>query len=127
MTVLINPLCRKTLGLDYRTADTRMSCVETVIERRRKLTSFEVSNLEESFSVNMEDVWVGQITSGESDAPPSNEEISDFDHMHDVWFPEVVSDKIGLVVSVEYAYTWLGKPISRSTADKPLAVETDWG
>ena len=70
---------------------------------------------------------VGDILTLENDVPPSKKDIEGFSHLEGIEFDELPSKEIGILLSSEFAWSWMGGEVRRGTPREPVAYLTCYG
>ena len=84
-------------------------------------------SLDGSVDIPISQALVDSLTA-DKEHPPRNIETEGHPYLEGVWFDELSSDTVDIILSSEYAYTWLDYlEIRRSTSDKELAIRTKFG
>ena len=115
---IISERLADSLSLKRASKSTTLHTVEGVTQRQRELADFRVSNLEGDVDLEISQALVNDFLTAGVDQPPSNAEIAHLDYMAGVSFSELASKEIGLLLSVDHSWTWLGGEIRRSTREK---------
>ena len=123
---IINEKTARRLGLKYETKNANLHTVEGSTYGPKKFARVTIESLNGEMMVPLEAVILNFLTT-EDDAPPRNEEIKDYEHMEGVKFEELEHEEVSMLLSSEYAWTWLGGELRRSTTDKPMAIQTKFG
>ena len=124
---IISERLADSLSLKRASKSTTLHTVEGVTQRQRELADFRVSNLEGDVDLEISQALVNDFLTAGADQPPSNAEIAHLDYMAGVSFSELASKEIGLLLSVDHSWTWLGGEIRRSTREKMIALKTRFG
>ena len=101
--------------------------LETAYGPREFTSDIAVGNLQGDLVLHLPETMVLDFTTTENDKPPRNKDIKEHEYMKGVEFEELEHDEISMILSAEYAWTWLLGERKRSTIDKPLAIETRFG
>jgi len=115
------------LKMNVEHRDTRLITIEGSRRETKKFTNCAVANLKGDTALLVTNLLVTDFLTTSKDKPPSNKEIESFKYLEGVKFEELKNKEIGMIISVEHAWTWLGGEIKRSIADKPIAIKTKFG
>ena len=109
------------LSLHRVSRSTTLHTVEGVTQRQRELVDLRVTNLEGDVELDISEALVNDFLTAGADQPPTNAEIAHLDHLKGVSFKELANKEIGLLLSMDHSWTWLGGEVRRSTSDKVIA------
>ena len=71
--------------------------------QRREVASFEVSNLNESISIKINNALVGNLLSTEGETPPSKDDLKKFVHLKDKALNDLEDKTVGLLLDAKHA------------------------
>ena len=112
---------------NMKTLNIRLGTFDNNSVSKREVTSFKVSNLSETFSINVNNALVGNLLSTESEKPPRTANLQQYDHLKDLIFNELEDDSIGLLLDAKYAMTFMTGRVYTGKSDEPIGVETKFG
>ena len=105
----------------------RVSTIDSVKEGLRNVSSFKISDLRGTYTFPVTRALVGDILTLENDVPPSKKDIEGFSHLEGIEFDELPSKEIGILLSSEFAWSWMGGEVRRGTPREPVAFLTCYG
>ena len=70
---------------------------------------------------------IGDILTLESDVPPTKKDIEGFRHLEGVEFDELPNKEIGMLLSAEFAWSWMGGECRRGAQEELIAFNSLWG
>ena len=70
---------------------------------------------------------IGDILTLESDVTPTKKDIEGFRHLEGVEFDELPNKEIGMLLSAEFAWSWMGGECRRGAQEEPIAFNSLWG
>ena len=115
------------LKIPTETKRTLLHTVEGTSHRDRDYVNFGVSNLSREMYLPIKDAMVADRLTMDGDRPPKNAELHGHAYLTGVFFTELESEEVDVVLSAEFGYTWLGGEVRRSTPDRALALHTPFG
>ena len=117
------------LNLPMESKNMRVITIESIKDGLRDVASFSLSDLGGEFTFPVSSALVGDILTLESDVPPTAADIEGFSHLEGVTFDELPDKSIGVLLSVEYAWSWTGGeftfPVSSALVGDILTLESD--
>ena len=120
---IIDTLPSNVLKLPYDTV--RMTTVTFDAEKKaeRKIVNqgIEILNYDKSFSITMNRAMISDLSSGKSSGAYNMTEVNRFKHFQGISFPKFDNKAIGVIIPVQFAYTW----ILPCNVTKSRRVETD--
>ena len=105
---VINEKIVNDLNLPIEIKNMRVVTVDSIKEGSRNLTSFKLGNLKGDYSFDVPNALVGSILTLENDVPPSKKDIEGFSHLEGIEFDELPNKEIGILLSAEFAWSWMG-------------------
>ena len=117
----------KELKLTTSSVESTLLSVEGGNYGTRDFTECAVSNLEGDVTLLMTDVLVSDFLTTDEEKPPTNKEIEGVEYLEGVKFDELEDKRIGVLISMRHAWTWLSGDSRKSTKDKPMAKRTKFG
>ena len=124
----ILPSLVEKLQLEVFTSRLALTVLDKRIVADRDQVDFEVESLDGSCKFEVKKSIVSDTFSTENDKPPSNEDVEDLDYMEgQVSFVELDEDTIGLLLSVDYVWTWMLGEKLVGREDQPMAIHTRFG
>ena len=115
------------LNLPIENKSMRVSTIDSVNEGFRDVSSFTISNLGGEYSFPVAKALVGDILTLESDVPPSKKDIEGFSHLEGIEFDELPNKEIGILLSAEFGWSWMGGECRRGSPREPVAYFTCYG
>ena len=116
------------LDLPLKNKNMRVTTIDSVNSGLRNLTDFGIGSLDGNYSFNVSNALVANILTAEGDRPPTQRDIEGFSHLDGVVLPDELPNKeIGLILSSDYAWGWMGGDCRRGAPDEPVAFETIYG
>ena len=109
-----------TLNINLGTFDQNSSA-------QREVASFTVSNLTETFSVDVQNALVGKFLSTENEKPPKSADFVQYDHLKDLVFNELDDTSVGLLLDAKYAESFMAGRVYVGKSGEPIGVETNFG
>ena len=95
---------------------------------QRDVISFTVTDLMETFELEIKNALVHELLSTENESPPRNYMTRRFEHLNDVRFNELTDPLIGVILDAKFAHTWMVPLASRSgKSTEPIAILTKFG
>ena len=86
-----------------------------------------ISDLKGVYSFPVTEALIGDILTLENDIPPTKRDIEGFSHLDGVEFDELPNKEIGMLLSVEFAWSWMGGECRRGSPREPVAYYTCYG
>ena len=123
---IINEKAAERFKLKYEIKNANLNTVEGSTHGKKKFAKVTIESIDGETMVPLEAVVLNFLTT-EDDEPPRNEEIKEYEYMEGVKFDELENEGVSMLLSSEYAWTWLGGELRRSTTDKPMAIKTKFG
>ena len=125
--VIHDTVVRK-LNLPLEKRNVRVMMVDSIKEGSRDVSSFKVSNLNGDYNFDVSKALVSNILTLEGDVPPTKKDIEGFSHLEGVDLPEELPSKeVGLILSADFAWGWLGGECRRGAQDEPVCFLTLFG
>ena len=125
--VVLDSVARK-LDLPLEKRNTRVTTVDSMKEGYRDVSSFKVSNLEGDYNFDVPRALVSNILTLEGDIPPTKKDIEGYSHLEGIELPEVLPSKeVGLILSADFAWGWLGGDCRRGARNEPVCFLTMFG
>ena len=105
---VINAKIVQELNLPLENKNMRVITVDSIKDGSRDVASFKVSNLKGDYNFDVSKALVGNILTLEGDVPPSKKDIEGFSHLEGVEFEELPNKEIGMILSADFAWSWMG-------------------
>jgi len=116
------------LDLPLEKRNTRVTTIDSIKEGSRNVSSFRLTNLEGNYDFPVSRALVSDILTLEGDVPPTQNDIKGYSHLEGVELPDELPDKkVGLILSADYAWGWLGGDCRRGARDEPVCFLTCFG
>ena len=81
-----------------------------------------ISDLKGVHSFPVAEALIGDILTLENDVPPSKKDIEGFSHLEGVEFVELPSKEIDILLSAEFAWSWMGMALRGAVWDSPTKL-----
>ena len=91
----------------------------------RDVTSFTVTNLDETLKLEINNALVSDLFSTDKDRPPRNSMTRRHAHLKNVKFYELEDPMVGLIIDAKHAWSWLPIEVRMGGIDQPL-VNKSW-
>merc|ERR1712015_154913 len=115
------------LKLPIENKSMRVVTIDSVKDGFRDVSSFMISNLGGEYSFSVSKALVGDILTLENDVPPTKKDIEGFTHLEGIKFDELPNKEIGILLSSELAWWWMGGECRRGSPREPVAYLTCYG
>ena len=115
------------LNLPLESRNMRVITIDSIKEGSRSVVDFKLSNLDGDYNFDVSKALVGDMLTLEGDVPPSNKDVEGFSHLEGVNFEELPDKKIGMILSAEYAWSWMGGECRRGARGEPVGFRSCWG
>ena len=115
------------LNLPIENKSMRVSTIDSVNEGFRDVSSFTISNLGGEYSFPVAKALVGDILTLENDVPPTKKDIEGYSHLEGIEFDELPNKEIGILLSAEFGWSWMGGDVRRGSPREPVAYHTCYG
>ena len=115
------------LNLHVKNKPMRVITVDSIKDGNRDVASFMISDLGGVHSFPVAEALIGDILTLENDVPPSKKDIEGFSHLEGVEFVELPSKEIDILLSAEFAWSWMGGEVRRASPREPVAYYTCYG
>ena len=126
-TVIHSEIVRN-LNLSLEKRNTRVVTLDSIKEGERDVTTFRMGNLAGDYNFDVSKALVSDVLTLEGDKPPTKSDIDGYSHLEGVVLPELLPDKdIGLILSADYAWGWLGGECRRGAQNEPVCFLTLFG
>ena len=119
---VINENIVNDLNLPIESKNMRVITLDSIKEGSRNLTSFTLGNLKRDYSFPVPNALVGSILTLENDVPPTKKDIEGFAHLEGIKFDELPNKEIGLLLSAEFAWSWMGEIVDEAPLGSPYAT-----
>ena len=118
----------KDLGLEIYSKETRVVTLDSNSKGRRDFADFRLGNLKGDYFRNVKEAIVDRtILTLDNDIPPTNKELEGLDYAEGVEFEELDSKEIGIILSAEFANSWMGGEYREGSPGLPILFLTKWG
>ena len=124
---VVNKKIVNDLNLPIENKFMRVVTVDSNKNGLREVTSFTISNLGGEISFPVSKALVGDILTLENDVPPTKKDIEGFSHLEGIEFDELQNKEIGILLSSEFAWSWMGGECRRGSPREPVAYLTCYG
>ena len=115
------------LKLPIKNKYMRVITFDSVKDGSREVTSFTLSDLGGVHSFPVSGALIGDVLTLENDVPPTKKDIEGFSHLEGVEFDELPSKEIGILLSAEFAWSWMGGEVRRGSPRELVAFLTCYG
>ena len=119
-------LCLK-INAPLKTLNIRLKTFDQNSVSQREVASFKVSNLNNTFSINIQDALVGQFLSAEGERPTSRLEARNYEHLKDKIFNDLEDPSVGVLLDAKHAWTFMTGQVCVGGENEPIGVETKFG
>ena len=111
----------------FETLTIKLGTFEQETISNRPVASFDVSDLNQSFSISIKKaIVVNKIVAG-GERPPTNELVQKYAHMDGINFPKLPHNEIGIIISTQFAHTWITSDVVFGEEDEPIVLFTKFG
>ena len=110
-----------------KTINIRLGTFDKNSSAPREVASFKVSNLTETFSIEIKNALVGKFLSTENEKPPKSSDYVQYDHLKDLVFNQIDDDSVGLLLDAKYAASFMTGRVHVGNEGEPIGVETNFG
>ena len=124
---VINRKIVNDLKLHVKSKPMRVVTIDSNKYGNRDVADFMISDLRGVNSFPVAEALVGDILTLENDVPPTKKDIEGFSHLEGVEFDELPNKEIGILLSVEFAWSWMGGECRRGSPREPVAYYTCYG
>ena len=124
---MINAKIVQELNLPLENKIMRVITVDSIKDGSRDVASFKVSNLKGDYNFDVSKALVGNILTLEGDVPPSKKDIESFSHLEGVEFEELPNKEIGMILSADFAWSWMGGECRKGAQNEPVSFSTVFG
>ena len=125
-SAITDELCVK-INAPMKTLNIKLGTFDQNSISKREVASFKVSNLTQSFQINVDNALVGTFLSTESEKPPRAANLKQYDHLKDLCFNELEDDTIGLLLDAKFAWAFMTGKVYTGENNQPIGVETKFG
>ena len=115
------------MNLPMESKSMRVITIELIKDSSRDVTSFKLSDLGGAYTFNVSNALIGDILTLESDVPPTKKDIEGFSHLEGIDFDELPNKEIGILLSAEFAWSWMGGECRRGAQEELVAFNSLWG
>ena len=115
------------LNLHVKNKPMRVITIDSIKDGDRDVANFMISDLKGIHSFPVAEALIGDILTLENDIPPTKRDIEGFSHLDGVEFDELPNKEIGMLLSVEFAWSWMGGECRRGSPREPVAYYTCYG
>ena len=105
----------------------KLSTVSDKSTQSRPVTNFSVSNLTETYSLDVEKALISNLLSTENEIPPQNEDLQNFDHLKIFEVNELENKSIGVLLDAKYAHSFCTQTPIIGNSDEPIGLITKFG
>ena len=125
-TCAINRTIAKKIGLELRSVYSHLTAFNYSTYDYMDMTSFTVTDMQNSFQISVVDAVIGDIMTTESELRCTSDTIKNYKHMSDIEIIELDDPTVGLLLSSRYARHYFGE-CRKGNYDEPIAIQTDFG
>ena len=93
----------------------------------RSITSFKVSNLNNTFELNIERALIANTLSTENEIPPNPNDLKKFEHLKNLKINTLENNSIGVLLDAKYAYYFFTGHNHVGPPNQPMALGTHFG
>ena len=86
-----------------------------------------VSNLTETYSLDVEKALISNLLSTENEIPPQNEDLQNFDHLKIFEVNDLENKSIGVLLDAKYAHSFCTQTPIIGNSDEPIGLITKFG
>ena len=91
------------------------------------VASFRVENLNENFSIDVNNALVGKMLSTEREQPPKIAELAQIEHLKDIPFNELEDPTVGLLLDAKFAHSFITGDVRKGGPDDLVGLKTSFG
>ena len=124
---VINEKIVSDLNLPVESKNMRVITIDSIKDGLRNVTNFKLTDLGGAYTFNVSNALIGDILTLESDVPPTKKDIEGFRHLEGVEFDELPNKEIGMLLSAEFAWSWMGGECRRGAQEELIAFNSLWG
>ena len=117
----------KDLNVPHEYMDINLNTFDKSVKSKRAFTSFKVSNLNNTFEMDIERAIIGDLLGTGTEVPPSSEELKGYKHLENLEINELEDKTIGLLIDAKYAYAFSTGKNLIGKKDEPIAWGTQFG
>ena len=115
------------IGIDLTEEILSVATVEGRISARKQLGDVSLSSINRKYEAEVGDAVFATFPTASNDLPPSQRDLSKFQHLADIEFPVIPGRRIGMIISAAHHGAWLGGEVRRGKHGEPNAFLTDFG
>ena len=125
-SAITESLCLK-LNPPRKSISVKLNTFDNTSNAKRDITSFKVTNLDNTFEINVENALICNLLSTEGEKPPTNEELKSFEHLKDLEICELEDQGINVLIDAKFAYYFCTGDNRIGNHNEPLALGTKFG
>ena len=109
-SAITNSLCEE-LEIPKTFINVNLNTFDQSSNKKRAIASFKVTDLNNTFELNVENALVGELLSTENELPPTSHDLNQFEHLKNLKFNELASFRRKIRVLFLYwsKLYWKGK------------------
>ena len=115
------------INATVNTLNIRLGTFNNESVEERGVTSFTISDVHESFEIQIQNALVGQILSTENDTPPLSANLQHLPHLADLPFIELPVLSVCLILDAKYASWFLDGKKRKGNENELMGLETAFG
>ena len=125
-SAITNSLCSE-LNAPRKSISVKLNTFDNSSSAKREITSFRVTNLDNTFELSVENALIGNLLSTEGEKPPTQKELEPFGHLRDLKICELEDKSINILLDAKFAYYFCTGDNHIGNHDEPLALGTKFG
>ena len=125
-SAITDDLCHK-IQAPLKTLNIKLGTFDKNDVSQREVASFSVSNLTETFKIDVNNALVGSFLSTQNERPPKRADFVQYDHLKDIVFNELDDDSVDLLLDAKFASAFLTGRVHIGKSGEPIGIETYFG
>ena len=115
------------IGAEIETFEIKLGTFDRECISEKELASFTITNLSQTFSIDIRQAIVGNSIAAGKEKPPTNESMRKYAHMKGTNFIELKDKTVGVLLDSKFLYTWLTGKVIKGENHEPLLIHTMFG
>ena len=125
-SAITNSLCEE-LEIPKTFINVNLNTFDQSSNKKRAIASFKVTDLNNTFELNVENALVGELLSTENELPPTSHDLNQFEHLKNLKFNELADKSIGLLLDAKFAYYFCTGQNYIGKENEPIGWGTHFG
>ena len=96
-------------------------------QSKRPITSFKITNLAETFQLDIENALISNSLSTEGENPPTPEDLHQFEHLKNLTITELENKEVGVLLDAKHSFYFCTGDKYAGGPNDPIALETYFG